>query len=89
MLFERGILVQSLAGHDKGQFFVIIGEEAEYVSLVDGKTRTLEKPKRKNKKHIQVIYDSQQEQRKQLLDERVTDTQIRRFIQCYERESQS
>lgn len=50
-----GMLAASKAGHDKSEIYVIIKEETEYIYLVDGKTRTLEKPKKKNKKHIQVI----------------------------------
>lgn len=89
MLYEKGVLVQSLAGHDKGQIFIIINEDAEYVSLVDGKYKTLDKAKKKNKKHIQVIHDDQEEQRKQIFKKQVTDVQIKKFIQCYKRESQS
>ncbi len=55
-LYQVGNLAKSIAGHDKDQFFVIVREESEYVYLADGKERTLEKPKRKNKKHIQPIY---------------------------------
>ncbi|MCM1175789.1 MAG: KOW domain-containing RNA-binding protein [Blautia sp.] len=50
-----GMLASSKAGHDKNTVYVIIKEETEYVYLADGGIRTLEKPKRKNKKHIQVI----------------------------------
>ena len=89
MIYEKGTLVRSLAGHDKDEIFIIIYEEKEYVSLVDGKTRTLSKSKRKNKKHIQIIHDSQEKQRKALLKEQITDVQIKKFIQCYKRESQS
>lgn len=50
-----GMFVNSRAGHDKNQVYIIIKEEGEYVYLVDGEIKTLEKPKRKNKKHIQQI----------------------------------
>lgn len=45
----------SLAGHDKNQTYLIVGEENEYVYLADGKNRTCKNPKKKNKKHIQII----------------------------------
>ena len=45
-----GSLVKSLAGHDKDEVFFILKEEVEYVYLVDGKYRTLDKPKKKNRK---------------------------------------
>lgn len=45
----------SLAGHDKGQMYLIVGEEADMVCLVDGKIRKLENPKKKKKKHVQTV----------------------------------
>lgn len=50
-----GYFAYSIAGRDKEHIYLIIKEEAESVWLVDGKIRTLHKPKRKNKKHIQII----------------------------------
>ncbi len=79
---RTGVLAKSLAGHDKGELFVIIQEDREYVFLVDGKSRTVKEPKRKNKKHIQVIYNGLNH--KDIL----TDEEIRRWIRCYKRESQ-
>ncbi len=45
----------SKAGHDKDSIYVIIKEEADMVYLADGRHKPLEKPKKKNKKHIQKI----------------------------------
>jgi ribosomal protein L14E/L6E/L27E len=50
-----GYLAYSLAGHDKGDVFLIISEEQDYVYVADGRLRMVEKPKKKNKKHIQII----------------------------------
>ena len=50
-----GMLASSKAGHDKNEVYVIIKEETEYVYLADGKNRTVDKPKKKNKKHVQII----------------------------------
>ncbi len=51
----EGMLAKSKQGHDKGELFLIIKEEDPYVFLADGKGRTLEKPKKKKKKHVQII----------------------------------
>ena len=51
--YEVGQIVYSKSGHDKGGIFVILSVEGEYVYLVDGKNRSLEKPKRKKINHIQ------------------------------------
>lgn len=45
----------SKAGHDKDHIYIIVREEKEYVYLVDGSLRTLERPKKKKKKHVQVM----------------------------------
>ena len=50
-----GKFAKSKAGHDKDQIYVIIKEDPEYVYLMDGKIKTVDKPKKKKKKHIQLI----------------------------------
>ena len=50
-----GWMACSLAGHDRNKIYIIIEETDEYVWLSDGDIRPVEKPKRKRKKHIQVI----------------------------------
>lgn len=50
-----GFLARSKQGHDKGELFLIIREEDPYVFLADGKGRTLKKPKKKKKKHVQIM----------------------------------
>lgn len=48
-------LAISLAGHDKGQLYLIVREDDNNLFLCDGQLRTLDKLKRKNKRHTQVI----------------------------------
>lgn len=50
-----GKFATSKAGHDKTKLYVIINEDSEYVYLVDGDLKPLDKPKKKSKKHIQII----------------------------------
>ncbi|HBA70438.1 MAG TPA: hypothetical protein DCZ40_13945 [Lachnospiraceae bacterium] len=50
-----GLFAISKAGHDKSTVYVIVGEEDEYVYVADGKLKTIDRPKRKNKKHIQIV----------------------------------
>ena len=49
---DTGRIVQSLAGHDAGVFYVVVAEEKGRVLLADGGRYGLERPKRKNPKHI-------------------------------------
>ena len=53
MTAEAGMAARSLAGHDKGQWYLILRVEGPEVWLIDGKTRTKERPKKKNIRHIQ------------------------------------
>jgi len=52
---EKGMLAKSKAGHDKGQVYVIYEADETYVYLVDGRIRSITNPKRKKRKHIQLI----------------------------------
>lgn len=86
--YQAGCLVRSLAGHDKGCLFIILKEEAEYVYLADGKTRTAGKPKRKKKKHIQISHIRDQELSEALMGGgAVTDEQIRYVIRRCRKEN--
>ena len=48
----NGQIVCSKAGRDKGRFMVAVFEENGSVFVCDGKERPLQRPKRKNVKHI-------------------------------------
>lgn len=88
--YKAGSLVKSLAGHDKENLFIIIGESKEYVVLVDGIFRTMKKPKCKNKKHVQIIHETDETLNKKLMrSECVTDEEIKYAIRCYKRENQA
>ncbi len=47
-----GQLVCSKAGRDKCYWMVVVKEEDNFVFVCDGKERPLERPKRKNIKHL-------------------------------------
>ena len=48
-----GRIVCSKAGRDKNYFMVVVKSEDDYVLVCDGKERPLERPKKKNVKHLQ------------------------------------
>ena len=52
MTFLRGDVVRSVAGHDRGDLFLVLREEGDFLWLVDGKCRKLETPKKKRRKHV-------------------------------------
>ena len=43
---------KSMSGHDRNQYYLIIKKDDEFVYLVNGTTKPLTKPKKKNRKHI-------------------------------------
>ncbi|MBQ4131151.1 MAG: KOW domain-containing RNA-binding protein [Clostridia bacterium] len=49
-----GQIVCSKSGRDKGYFMVVVNEDENYLYVCDGKERPLERPKRKNAKHLSL-----------------------------------
>ena len=54
-IVKSGDLVLSLTGRDKGNCFLVLDVENDFVNIVDGKVHKIQKPKRKNIKHIKII----------------------------------
>ena len=54
MTMEISDVVLSLNGRDKGKRFLVVGTNGEYSLLADGKSRRIEKPKRKKNKHMKL-----------------------------------
>lgn len=77
-----GMLATSKAGHDKDSVYVIIQEDGEYIYVADGQVRTTERPKRKNKKHVQLIKKKRLPEPEKGFD----DLEIKRIIREYRRE---
>ncbi len=51
-----GEAAKSLSGHDAGSIYLVIKDMGSSVMLSDGRERGVANPKKKNKKHIQVIH---------------------------------
>ena len=78
-----GTFVRSLAGHDKDRIYVIVREEERDVFLADGCLRKVERPKRKNRKHVQPV------KRKLSGGGDWSDEAVKRAIQSYIKESRN
>ncbi len=83
-----GNFARSLAGHDKNQLYIIMEETEHALSLVDGRSKTLQNPKMKNKKHIQIIskYYDESVMRKLQKHEAISNEEVKRAIKLYELE---
>jgi len=55
MNFQRGTVVRSKAGHDKGSFFVVLETDGDTALISDGSSRPVSAPKRK-KAETSCIY---------------------------------
>ena len=83
----KGCLVCSKAGHDRGEVFLVTGEEGNTVFLADGRGRGADTPKRKNIKHLALIrrgYPPELRDRVRR-GELPDDDEIRRVIKDYKR----
>ncbi|EOS27106.1 hypothetical protein C806_00699 [Lachnospiraceae bacterium 3-1] len=78
-------LAVSRSGHDKDNMYVIVKEEANWVYLADGKLKPLEKPKKKNKKHIQMIKKLPKEITEVFMQENFRNEEIKRAIKLYQK----
>ena len=85
----EGILARSKSGHDKGNLYVILKEEKANFYLADGLHKTVERPKKKNKKHIQLI-KKLPEEITQLLpqDGEFRNEEIKRIIKLYQKQQE-
>ena len=58
MELSKADMIVSLAGRDKGQLFFVIDTDDQFVYLADGKGRRLESPKRKKRRHVRKLPQS-------------------------------
>ena len=89
MEIVRSNIIRSDAGRDKGKLFVVLAVEGEYLLLADGKTRKVEAPKRKKRKHVQfVAADASRLSEKIKGEENITNSELRRTLAAYRAEIQ-
>ena len=54
MEIKCGMIVKSVAGHDKNKFYLVVNLKEKRAFIVDGKKRLLGAPKAKNLIHLKV-----------------------------------
>ena len=83
-------VVVSTAGRDQGEWFYVIDEDPIYLMLANGKDRTLDKPKRKKRKHVQKVLRSETRVADKLrLGDKVLNSELRRDLAFLARENAS
>ena len=83
-------VVISTTGRDQGELFYVIDTELPYLLLANGKDRTLDKPKRKKRKHIQKVLRSETSVAEKLrTGDTVLNGELRRDLAALSRDMQS
>ena len=83
-------VVRSLAGRDAGKLFYVVGMDDTYLTLVNGKDRTLEKPKQKKRKHAEKVLRSATRVAEKLrLGDKVHNSELRRDLAYLSQHMQS
>ena len=83
-------VVASTAGRDMGKWFYVVNLDDTYLFLANGKDRTLEKPKRKKRKHTRKVLRSETRVAAKLVSgDKVLNSELRRDLAYLSRELQS
>ncbi len=83
MNFEAGQIVMSKAGHDKLSYYIVVSSDDKYLYLVNGKTRTMDKAKKKKIIHVQPTLNVDKDVANKIKSGTVTDEEIKRTIKLY------
>ena len=87
---EIADVVRSLAGRDAGKLFYVIETDETYLTLVNGKDRTLEKPKQKKRKHaVKVLRSETRVAEKLRSGDKVLNSELRRDLAYLSQQMQS
>ena len=83
-------VVVSTAGHDQGEIFYVISTDDQFLYLANGKDRTLDKPKRKKRKHVQKVLRSETRVAEKILHgDKVLNSELRRDLAFHAKEMQA
>ena len=83
-------VVVSTAGRDQGELFYVIDADPLYLMLANGKDRTLDKPKRKKRKHVQKVLRSETRVAAKISSgSKVLNSELRRDLAFFAREMQA
>ena len=83
-------VVVSTAGRDMGQLFYVLEADDTWLYLANGKDRTIEKPKRKKRKHTKKVLRSETRVAAKLrAGDKVLNSELRRDLAYLSRELQS
>ena len=84
MEISRADVVVSLAGRDKGQLYFVLDTDDLFVYIADGKGRRLEQPKRKKRKHVRKLPQTDTRVAEKIRNgDKVLNSELRRELAAY------
>ena len=89
MFDYTGQIVQATAGRDKGGVFCVVGmdQRQERLLLADGKSRKVESPKRKKRRHVLFVAADENRLSEKIRGEaRITNSELRKTLAAYREE---
>ena len=78
-------IVRSVAGRDQGKLFIVLAVEGEYLLLADGKSRKVESPKRKKRRHV-LFVAADENRLSEKIRARITNSELRKTLAAYREE---
>ena len=83
------MLATSKAGHDRNHTYVILEEMNDFYLIANGTTKTVAKPKKKKKIHLQLIKNIPSDVLEEIKDiKALDDISIKRILKVYNRRNQ-
>ena len=74
-------IVTSTAGRDKGEAFFVLATEGDFLLLADGRRRRVESPKRKRRKHVELVEEGSGPAADKIRSsEKITNSELRKAL---------
>ena len=84
MDIAKADIIHSDAGRDKGKLFYVLGVEGEFLLLADGKSRRVEAPKRKKRRHVLFVASEETRVSEKIKgEEKITNSELRKALAAF------
>ena len=81
MDIAKSNIVKSIAGRDAGDLFFVLETQGDFLLLADGKRRKLEPPKRKRRKHVVLVSQTETPLTMKIRSsDKITNSELRKAI---------
>lgn len=90
MEIAKSNIVRSNAGRDRGKLFFVLAVDGEYLLLADGKSRRVEAPKRKKRRHVLFVAEDPGTRLAEKIQsgEKISNSELRRTLAAFRKATQ-